>query len=153
MQTYHDVMLVTQWLFTTETLVLHLVAGNVNKDICNFICGETRKIIVHELFNCMMVFKLNHVSKRFTRTTRGHWNIWLQHYHLVLNYLANWWLELAYGKWEVIVFINELLITGKDKAVCCLVRTFLLAVNHGHDTEEHNMLEIDQISSMGAAVY
>ena len=51
MQTYHDVMLVTQWLFTRETCLLHLVAGNVNKDICNFICGETRKNIVHELFN------------------------------------------------------------------------------------------------------
>ena len=51
MQTHHDVMLATQWLFTTETRLLHLEAGNVNKDICNFICGETRKIIVHELFN------------------------------------------------------------------------------------------------------
>ena len=52
MQTHHDIMLATQRLFTTETRLLHLVAGNVNKDICNFICGETRTIIVHELFNC-----------------------------------------------------------------------------------------------------
>ena len=31
--------------------MLHLVAGTVNKDLCNFIYGESRMIIVHKLLH------------------------------------------------------------------------------------------------------